>query len=155
MDYNPRKNFILKAESVKVIEPEFSSLLGASSCCCRDRNDCLSLLVSHGDCVSRLPDGAVRIGTSSSCENELFLVGKKLNLLGCQSHPEFDLQYCILDRIWPAVVENKNRLSDDEVREARLSFESFRDDDSMFLRILIADFLHREEGGNNNNDECS
>ena len=69
------------------------------------------LLVSHGDCVSKLPLDAKLLASSESCSSEVFLAGKKDNILACQSHPEFDFEYAIAQRIWPSVVETRKILS--------------------------------------------
>lgn len=41
----------------------------------------------HGEEVSKLPDGAVRIATNAACENQAFSMSG--NVLGIQGHPEF------------------------------------------------------------------
>ena len=46
------------------------------------------IIVSHGDCVLTLPEGSELVGSSASCEYEVFLTGRHLNILGVQSHPE-------------------------------------------------------------------
>ena len=99
------------------------------------------IIVSHGDCVHNLPDGACRLAYSTSCENELFVCGKNRNILCNQSHPEFELEYCIRQRIWPAVVEKNQRLNEDEIRESLLSFEQFKDSSANDLCKFISHFL--------------
>ena len=74
----------------------------------------------------------------------MFVAGKYNNIIACQSHPEFDLNYCIYDRIWPTVVEDKKRLTDDEVVDAKISFELFSDKDSKMMLRLISSFLRKE-----------
>jgi len=133
---NPGGEFVLKAENVTAIEPHFSSLLPAR------KQPTFNLIVSHGYCISELPPGATCLASSPSCKNEIYMAGQHSNILACQSHPEFHYGYAIKERIWKAVVEKFNRLSEEAVEEARASFETFTRDDSNALCELIADFLH-------------
>ena len=113
------------------------------------------MIVSHGDCVLRLPTNAVLLASSPSCENEIFVVGKpsedsssqprKVNILCCQSHPEFDLQYCIVERIWPAVVDLNHRLTPEQEEDAKQSFDRYDGKDAAKLLSLISSFLRRTD----------
>ena len=117
VDYNPGKVFTLKAESIRVND-EFHSLVSTSNIATGNSNSqdstdqsaisidtkiSFNIIESHGDCVVKLPPDALRLGESDSCENEIFVAGSKRNILACQGHPEFELQYSVHDRIWPAV----------------------------------------------------
>ena len=104
----------------------------------------LRLIVSHGDCVSTLPGGAQRIAYSDSCENEAYIAGANANMLAIQSHPEFDLHYCITERIWPAVVEKNKRLTEEQVDVARESFSQYDPADALVMLKFIENFLHQE-----------
>lgn len=74
---------------------------------------------SHGFCVSRLPPGAVLLGSSPSCAHEAFALGR--NVLALQCHPEFDLGV-VAGKLWPGLVEQRRRLSAAEAADARASF---------------------------------
>lgn len=159
VDKNPNQKFILRAESVTIdvtlltrnLIPGHSShdmmmrllSLNESSCAETTTTFTLKLLESHGDCVCDLPPEATRLGTSTSCVNEMFIAGKHNNILGCQSHPEFDLQLCVYDRILPAVMNN-GRLSEEERIGAVTSFDGFVPDDSIRMLDIISSFLHHE-----------
>ena len=162
VDRNPNQKFILRAESVTIdvtlltrnLIPGYSShhmmmrLLSLNESSCAESTTTattltLKLLESHGDCVCDLPPEAIRLGTSTSCVNEMFIAGKNNNILGCQSHPEFDLQLCIYDRILPAVMKNR-RLSEEERIAAVASFDGFVLDDSILMLDIISSFLHHE-----------
>lgn len=143
VDYNPTRKFCLKAEVVTpiVTEDVLKRLISANAVA-----KPLKLLESHGDCVVQLPDCAIPLASSSTCCNEIFVAGKDAdhkNILGCQSHPEFELQYCIFDRIWPAVTKSK-RIDEEDYESSRASLESFtRDEGADELISMIRDFLHQ------------
>ena len=101
----------------------------------------LKLIVSHGDCVCILPPESVLLGSSQTCTNEMYLTGKFRNIFACQSHPEFEYEYCIKDRIWPAVTETRKRLNDEEMKSAAESFDNFSREDSKCLLKMIRSFL--------------
>ncbi len=97
---------------------------------------------SHGDCVVSLPPGAALLGSSASCAHELFFAGKHGSLLACQCHPEFELQYAVMERIWPSVVQLNNRLTETEQIEAMKSFDTFDDRFAKFFGKYIFYFLN-------------
>jgi GMP synthase-like glutamine amidotransferase len=98
----------------------------------------LSLLESHGDCVLSLPENSVLLAQSASCANEVFVTGAHRNILACQGHPEFELQYSIRDRIWPAA---SHRLAPDEVVLYQQSLDAYTDTGARKMNQLIASFL--------------
>lgn len=55
------------------------------------RRKTLSLLVSHQDQVTRLPDGAELLASHDFCPHDMFQVGE--HMLGLQPHPEFSKGY--------------------------------------------------------------
>jgi hypothetical protein len=65
------------------------------------------------------------------------------NIIGVQSHPEFDYTYAIEERIWKAVVETKKRLSAAEEEDARESFAAYTDKDAKRLLQYVGRFLRR------------
>lgn len=140
VDYNPNKVFILKAENIQVDTDLAHKFFGDASE--NDIQATFNIIQSHGDCVTLLPPNAHRLGTSTSCENEMYVTGAYHNILACQGHPEFDLQYSVYERIWPEAVEHRQRLTEDEAREYRKSFEAYTGEDALKLRRLIAAFLH-------------
>ena len=74
---------------------------------------------SHGFCVSRLPPGAVRLASSASCVNEVFILGR--NVLAFQCHPEFTIDV-VAQKLWPNLVEQHKRLSAAEAADSGASF---------------------------------
>lgn len=135
---NPTGRFILKAEDIEPIQPVFSEIFPQFPGGIK-----LKIIASHGYCVATLPPNARRIATSCSCDNEIFVAGIDENILACQSHPEFEYDYAIRDRIWPAVVEKFKRLTDEEIESSARSFENFSGEDSHLLCDFISSFLHR------------
>jgi len=71
---------------------------------------------SHGDHVSRLPEGGVNLAYSERTENEIWQVGD--SVLAVQGHPEFN--YCILKEM---IIDRIHRLGriDDAKRDELLS----------------------------------
>ena len=142
VDYNPDRKFALKAEAVQ-LKPEFLSIVSIDPEIWDGwKSHGAKILVSHGDCVRLLPENSVHLGTSASCVNEVFVCGLKQNILGCQSHPEFDFDYAIKDRIWPSVVEIRKKLSPEEIDESRKTFEDYDGKDAKALMEVISQFLH-------------
>lgn len=127
VDYNPNKNFILKAEIINICKETFSKYLIPIE------QSTVNLICSHGDCVLILPPNSELLASSTSCMHEIYITGIHQNILACQSHPEFDLQYCIYDRIWPAVVEKNRRLTQDEIEDAKVSFLNYNADDAKLM----------------------
>jgi GMP synthase-like glutamine amidotransferase len=138
VDCNPSKRFVLKAEAIYPIEPYFSENL---RCDDTDKKPFYRLIESHGDCVVTLPENAVRLASSETCQNEMYLAGKHKNILAAQSHPEFELGYAIRERIWPRVVDQLHRLNEEEVEIAKKSFDEFHPDDPQLINRLISRFL--------------
>lgn len=164
VDYNPKLNFVLKAETVKINEKTFWQSLPTAAtsihCACSTEaslrcekvdekivaeKKSFNLLVSHGDCVIQLPPNAELLASSESCQHEIYIAGVSRNILACQSHPEFDLDYSIHERIWPAVVEKNNRLTETEIVEAKETFAKYTGEDAIFFRKLISAFLRNQE----------
>jgi len=141
VDFNPGNRYVLKIETLHVL-PDFFTYLADKGEEGKKKST-FSIINTHEDCVASLPPHAISIATSASCVHEAFVAGRhRKHFLGVQGHPEFDLQYAVLDRIWPAVALKKNRLSDHEMTDARQSFDKFSSDDSDQLCRLISHFLH-------------
>ena len=101
----------------------------------------LKVIVSHGDCVSSLPPGARLLATSASCRAELFTVGH--NVLACQSHPEFEVQYAIWERVWAIAVLRNGRLTAEERAAYEPGLRAYRSDEGADqLLAFIKTFLH-------------
>jgi len=145
VDKNPSGRFALLAETL-----DFSSH--------REGDDCpplnipelpvsssvVKVIVSHGDCVLELPPSCSRrLASSKSCNNEAYVTGRHHNILCLQSHPEFDYDYAVRDRIWPAVVDKNQRLTPDEAAASWASFEAFggRGDGPDLLMAMVRAFL--------------
>ncbi|CAM9234746.1 unnamed protein product [Ectocarpus fasciculatus] len=141
---NPEEKFVLKNEKITVNRNELAPLCCSVRCCCGGPDCCCSdfqLIESHGDCISELPPQAIPLATSPSCCHEMFIAGANKNILCCQAHPEFDLQYCIHDRIFPAVCKS-GRLTEEEKQESLSSFEAYSPVDSARMMRIISEFLH-------------
>ena len=158
VDFNPGTRFVLKAETVALVPEAFHEVLlgrgrgtvGEDSTGNGDGDSddvgTMKLIVSHGDCVKTLPQTActVLLGHSPSCAHEMYAAGDvKPNIIGVQSHPEFDYTYAIEQRIWKAVVETKKRLSAAEEEDARESFAAYTDKDAKRLLQYVGRFLRR------------
>lgn len=141
VDKNPSGNFVLRAENIV-----FDNVLMRDVCC--GTVDCycdeLKLIESHGDCVCILPPGAKRLAWSRSCANEMYVAGTANNIFCCQSHPEFELDYCIKDRILPSVIKS-GRLTEDQQLETLQTFDAFTAEDSIRMLNIISAFLHHSE----------
>ena len=155
--YNPQNNLILKAEHIKMLSdvvekhfgPTFTSMYNSTKICENhqeeDTNQIISfnLIESHGDCVLTLPPNSELLGTSDSCLHEIFITGKEQNILACQSHPEFELQYSVYDRIWPEAVERCQRLQGEDIEISKQSFANYTGKDALYMREMISFFLHK------------
>jgi hypothetical protein len=88
VDYNPSKRFVCKAEMVCICESvndEFDNPLCFYLSELPRNSEGFCVIASHGDCVQMLPKDAVLLASSSSCANEIFMVGKdplNRNILG-------------------------------------------------------------------------
>jgi GMP synthase-like glutamine amidotransferase len=100
-----------------------------------------TVLSTHEHHCERLPAGAVVLGSTPHCPHHFFTLGPHGNLLGLQSHPEFELEYCVKDRIMPSVVDKLKRLSAAEVDESLRSFARYTPDDADRLCGVIDAFL--------------
>lgn len=141
VDFNPSSSYILKAETMQAL-PDFFTFFGEQEQRGNSSAATFSIISTHEDCIAKLPDSAIVLAKSVSCQCEAFAAGRlRKNFLGVQGHPEFDLQYAVLDRIWPAIALKKKRLSEEEMSDSLLSFQTFRKDDSDRLCSLISRFL--------------
>ena len=82
VDRNPTGEFIFQSEQLEPSEqlkrkPSFSKVCEGGS---------IRLLVCHGECVKKLPEGATVLASSHTCEYEM--VEFKENILGVQAHPD-------------------------------------------------------------------
>lgn len=145
VDFNPEKKFLCKCENIypvdnKSIPHQFDLMKDGVD------SQCLKVIVSHGDCVTQLPSEAVLLASSESCKNEIFTMKRTdslPNILACQSHPEFDLQYCMWDRIWAIAVLKNGRVQGSEKDRFEESLKAFtRDQGADYLIEVIKSFLH-------------
>lgn len=139
VDRNPDSKFFLKAEKINIFEAlqEYSN-----STKHKENMDSIYILKSHGYCVCDLPEDAVVVASSESCRVEAYVAGKHLNILCFQGHPEFEKNYTIHERIWPAVVHQRKALSDEEQKSSLESIHQFTPDNAGYVIDLIRDFLH-------------
>lgn len=89
----------------------------------RNQKPYFRILESHGDCVFELPKDSTLLASSPTCDNEIAVYK---NMLTYQSHPEFDLEDCIMRQIWPI---RSPRLSDQDREESLYSFKQELDSD--------------------------
>lgn len=152
VDKNPHDDgeFILLAETLKWDEKALAETI-KEKCCCEGSCSAIlkqevKVICSHGDSVLQRPPESTLLASSGSCENEVIIYGAHNNIMSCQGHPEFEYEYAIEQRIWPAVVEKNNRLSEPKIRAAQASFKDFdRSCGPDQLSYLIADFLQLHE----------
>jgi GMP synthase-like glutamine amidotransferase len=146
---NPGSRYVLKIEDI-IPERNFydifsqgSGIVGISSSkVIPPLRNKYSVISTHEDCVEVLPPESILLGSTPLCQNHLFVTGKFRNILGCQSHPEFDLQYAVMDRIWPSIALRLKCLSEEEMEESLRSFDTYTGEDATELCTLIAAFLH-------------
>lgn len=135
VDYNPNQKFILKIETIH-LQNQCVSLSNYFT----TSKQYLNLIESHGDCVCVLPEGATLLAYSDSCNNEIFVCGAHNNILACQSHPEFDLERPILNKIWPHAVKG-NFLTENEIIEYEATFKIPYQADALEMINFIKSFL--------------
>lgn len=159
VDYNPGRRFVLKAEDIKWCVCDCCNGIAGTEeghCCCETckqiplakeviqklQTTGLHIIVSHGDCVRKVPSTALLLATSVSCASEMFIAGRNYNIFASQSHPELEYNYSVRDRIWPVVVEQRKRLSEEEIEIAQSSFARYTGEDAKLFMSGISDFLH-------------
>ena len=146
--FNKCGRFLCKAENIVPVIPLSNCLKVPNDEADSYEKSSYQVIVSHGDCVLSLPPNSTLLATSTSCENEIFMVGKQgkhVNILACQSHPEFDVDYCIWERIWPIAVIGRKRLSEEEKQMYEPTLRTFiPDNGANQLLGLIKLFLHQE-----------
>lgn len=138
--FNPNNKYVMQIEQIranKAFHELFSSISPLKVI-----KENYSVISTHEDCVLRLPEMSTLLGSTLHCENHLYITGKNRNILACQSHPEFDLQYAVLDRIWISIVKKRKCLSKEEIALSLRSFEEYSTSDSELLCGMISDFLH-------------
>jgi GMP synthase-like glutamine amidotransferase len=134
VDRNPSKTFLLQPELVQLNSnflhhfPPLSHQNGSPKLI-------YSLIESHGDCVSVLPSDAILLGSSVSCQHELYLIGSQKNILGCQSHPEFNSRFALED--------GQDLLTDSESRAKAIELlTNYSSEESEeFIRNVICPFF--------------
>ncbi|KAF0687176.1 Aste57867_21032 [Aphanomyces stellatus] len=130
------EHFVMKAETIHLL-PAFSMVFSTST-----SPPSLQLLEVHGDCVVTLPPKAELLAHSASCPHEMFVAGAKQNILCCQSHPEFDVDYCFKEKIWATC---EARLKDKkDIAESKASLDAYVDHDAKIFLGMINEFLRRQ-----------
>lgn len=144
---NPNNRYILQVERL-TMNANFQRILSSSSAQADGSfvgtEQSYEVLCTHEHHVMQLPDGAQLLGSTPYCTNHAFVMGQNDNVMGIQSHPEFDLQYCVLDRIWPSVVDKLGRLNADQIEESKQSFAAYTPDGGNRLCDAVSAFLHNE-----------
>lgn len=127
---NPSGKFVLQTEKVKATKENVvvSKLF---------ENGPLTVLESHSECVTELPQNAQSIATSNSCEHEMILFTE--NILGIQCHTE-----CTGDefeeKILPSLMSNK-LLTEEEGEIVRKSLRV--PVHSKKVNNVLSEFLHQ------------
>ena len=135
----PGGKYVLQAETLTTT-PEFFTTM-APSISTAPLLQTYTVLSTHEHHCESLPPGAVVLGSTLHCRNYFFTLGQHGNLLGLQGHPEFELDYCVKERIFPSVVGKMKRLTAVEVADSIQSFEDYTPDDANRLCDVIAAFL--------------
>ena len=107
------------------------------------RSSDYSVISTHEDCVIDLPSTASLLGSTENNKNHFYIAGSNNNILALQSHPEFNLQYAVIERIWLGVVLKRKLLSAEECSSSLKTFENYDDTDSDELCEMISKFLHK------------
>ena len=142
--FNPNKKYVLQIDRL-ITNKNFQGMFEAE-----EKNlyqnvlEEYSIISTHEDCVTELPYTATLLGSTVNCENHFFVAGENQNILALQSHPEFNLQYAVLDRIWIGVVKKRRLLSDEECSFSMKSFENYDDSDAKKMCNVISWFLRTE-----------
>jgi len=132
----PSGKFKFGSEDIEIL-PEWNNhpILGTAKSDSGEDLKKVTILETHGQCVTELPENAILAASSETCENEVWYIGN--NILAMQCHPEFTVQLMkdkILDKLTA-----KGILSEDDVAESEESFEKELDDD--LVCELIRQFL--------------
>ena len=96
-----------------------------------DRGE-FSLLVSHKDQVTSLPDGAELLATSDFCPNAMYAIGD--HVLTFQGHPEFEKDYSR-----DLIHMRRELLGEDKAAAGLASLE--RDPDGELVASWIVNFI--------------
>ena len=143
---NRESRFILKAEYIQPIYPQFSNILPNLHTMDDKLKTTYQIISSHSESIDQLPQNSIHLASSKSCKYEIFVSGSNNNIIGVQGHPEMDYQYCIADRIWNVVVNKRKLLTKAEIIESKKSFQKFIiNSDRIELNTLISQYLHRKE----------
>ena len=94
----------------------------------------LKIMQSHGEWVSVLPDGALCLGKSRTCNYEMLSYGNQI--MSTQGHPEF-IQEVMIRNILPRL--RKNGIINDKEEEAFR--ETLTDQDHTILMRFVYNFL--------------
>jgi GMP synthase-like glutamine amidotransferase len=145
VDHNPDNVFLLKAENIvfhnKRFFSKYPTFLVDEIVLEKWATIGANIIVSHGDCVQKLPPNAKNLASSSSCKNEAFVCGINDNILAVQCHPEFDYEYAIQEKIWPSVVNVRKKISEEQAESYMKTFQTFTGEDSRLFLQFIAAFL--------------
>lgn len=139
VDYNPDGKFLLRAETIVFNPQQLSALTDLPQ---KWTSHGANIIVSHGDCVVEAPADAKLLASSSSCKNEVYICGSRDNILACQSHPEFEYEYAVKERIWPSVVHVRKRLDEEDIEPSLATFAKFDGSDAKDMLKIISAFLH-------------
>ena len=127
---NPSKDFKFGGEVIHVTDEElrgkdfYKEVLG-------DR-DHFKIMQSHGEEVSKLPDGCINVGTSHSCVNEVLSYGN--HILTTQGHPELTEEKMI-KLIKPRLLKS-GKVSDQDMEVAVKSLVDV--DTDVLVKFVIA-----------------
>ena len=94
----------------------------------RSEKNEISLLYSHQDQVTQLPDSAIHLATNSFCANQMYQVEK--NILCFQGHPEFSSEY-----MKQRLIAREDQLGESIFQPALNSLAKPRDEDTVITWI--------------------
>jgi len=125
---NPSDKFVIQTEEIKPNEEMkkrwcFENVYNKGS---------LNLVQSHGECILELPQGAVSLASSATCEHEVVEFSERL--IGVQAHPELYPKE-VMEKIVPYVSN-----SDEDMAAAKDSFAKPLDSNTMIK--ALSHFIH-------------
>ncbi len=97
-----------------------------------------TIMQSHGECVTVLPEGAVCVGRSSTCDTEVLMYADKA--LSMQGHPEL-VRKEMMTKILPRLKSSKILSKQDEKRGVL----SLDEKDQLKLMKLVSGFLYQKK----------
>lgn len=99
--------------------------------------DYYTIMESHGERVAQLPEEALSVGSSATCEHEVLLYGD--NIISTQGHPAFTKEI-MKDMLLPFMRKLFN-WSDDDVASKIATMDKVRDEQMNRMVDFVREFL--------------